>query len=109
MTLIPTKESFEKKKLMDELLRLEKSNKELTDWKESASRLLNDLDLQGIGKELNLPYGTDIALQVLPKIKEFVTMLEITLSFIEELKHHGIDKWSDEDKLRKLITKHKQL
>jgi len=36
---------------------------------------------------------------------EMLEMLQSCLSFIEELKNHGIDNWSDEGKLRALIKK----
>jgi len=40
--------------------------------------------------------------------RELVAMLERCLSFIDELKNHGITNWSEERELRDLITKHKQ-
>lgn len=90
-------------------------NKELQEWKESASKILNNIDLQKLGKLLEMQYGTAIDEQLLPSVirlveqnKEMLEMLESCLSFIEQLNGHGITNWSDEVKLRDLITKHKQ-
>ena len=42
---------------------------DLRAWKESAMRVLGGIQLQEIGKELNLPLGTDIGPQILPAIR----------------------------------------
>lgn len=42
----------------------------LYEWKQSAIKLLNDLDLQEIGKEMKLMPGQDIATKILPFIKD---------------------------------------
>lgn len=47
----------------------------LREWKLSAMRLLNDLDLQAIAKEMNLKPGEDIASKILPFIKELKSKL----------------------------------
>jgi hypothetical protein len=42
----------------------------LKEWKVSAIKLLNDLDLQEIAKEIGLKPGQDIVSKILPFIKE---------------------------------------
>lgn len=92
----------------------QEQNKELQEWKESASKILKNIDLQQLGKLLSMQYGTAIDEQLLPTVTklvedkhELVDMLESCLSFVEELKKHGITNWSDDRKLRELINKHK--
>ena len=51
-------------------------SKELLEWKEQMMKVHNELDLQGIGKALNLKLGTPIAPQVLPRIQQLIEMLE---------------------------------
>lgn len=41
----------------------------LREWKLSAMKLLNDLDLQEVAKEMNLKLGEDIVSKILPYIK----------------------------------------
>lgn len=93
----------------------QEQNRELQAWKESASKILHNIDLQKLGKLLDMQYGTAIDEQLLPHVtklvhhnRELVAMLERCLSFIDELKNHGITNWSEERELRDLITKHKQ-
>ena len=43
---------------------------ELERWKQQALTVLEELDLQEIGKELNVPLGESVAKQILPKLKE---------------------------------------
>lgn len=43
---------------------------ELTAWKESASKVFKNLDLQTLGKTLGIGLGEDISVNVMPKIKE---------------------------------------
>ncbi|OYD42311.1 hypothetical protein ACF3OC_08505 [Sphingobacterium cellulitidis] len=43
---------------------------ELQDWKESASKVFKNLDLQAIGKTLGIGLGEDVSTNVLPKINE---------------------------------------
>lgn len=45
------------------------SIKELKEWKDSAMNIFNQIDLQGIGKELNIPLGMSISDNLLEKIK----------------------------------------
>ena len=93
----------------------QEQKRELQAWKESASKILHNIDLQKLGKLLDMQYGTAIDEQLLPHVtklvhhnRELVAMLERCLSFIDELKNHGITNWSEERELRDLITKHKQ-
>lgn len=44
--------------------------KELQDWKESAKSILNAINLQECGKEMNLKPGVDIAAAILPWIRK---------------------------------------
>lgn len=44
--------------------------KELREWKRQALKVLNALDLQEIGKELNLTVGDSVAEHILPRIKK---------------------------------------
>lgn len=41
----------------------------LIEWKESAMRILTEIDLQAIGNELNLPLGSSVSENLLNKIK----------------------------------------
>lgn len=45
-------------------------------WKESALSVMNKVDLQEIGKELDLPLGTDIPPNILPGIRALQARLE---------------------------------
>lgn len=97
--------------LLSELKSIQKEVQDLIERKESVMKILNEIDLQGVGKVLGIKLGSSIAPQVLPKIKELVDqnrklveMLEGCKYFIEELKRHGIvDSWSDEEKLNGLL------
>jgi hypothetical protein len=42
---------------------------ELIEWKNSAIAVLNDIDLQAIGKELSIPLGESVSKDLLGKIK----------------------------------------
>lgn len=42
---------------------------ELIEWKNSAIAVFNDIDLQAIGKELNVPLGESVSKNLLRKIK----------------------------------------
>lgn len=46
-----------------------KDIEDLIDWKESASKILNEIDLQAIGKELNVPLGESVSFGLLDRIK----------------------------------------
>ena len=41
--------------------------------------------------------------QLIAHAPQMLEMLKSYLSFIDEIKAHGIEKWSDEDKLKQLI------
>jgi len=45
---------------------------ELIDWKESASKVFKNLDLQTLGKTLGIGLGEDVSTNVLPKVKELI-------------------------------------
>jgi hypothetical protein len=44
-------------------------------WKDEAMQVLGGLDLQAIGKELQIPLGTDIGPQILPAIRKYRALL----------------------------------
>lgn len=47
----------------------EKEITDLIEWKLSAIQVLNDIDLQSIGKELNIPLGESVSKNLLDRIK----------------------------------------
>ncbi len=55
--------------MKDYCLKLEQERNELKAWKEEAIQVMNRFQLQEIGKELELPLGSDIPSQILPEIK----------------------------------------
>ena len=76
--------------LTTEIMFLRERNEELSAWKESATQVMNDLNLQAIGDELGFKLGSSIAPQVLPAIKkmkdinaEMLCMLESRLKVFE--------------------------
>lgn len=62
--------------LETELQQANARERDLKDWKTSALDLLNKIDLQAIGKELNLPLGSDIASAILPSIRALKARLD---------------------------------
>ena len=88
---------------------------ELQDWKESASKVFKNLDLQAIGKTLGIGLGEDVSTNVLPKIKElqdqnaeFVANIQLLL---QSLDYDALGVMSEliiED-LKELLTKHNHL
>lgn len=42
---------------------------ELIEWKKSAQKIFNEIDLQTVGKELNVPLGESVSDNLLGKIK----------------------------------------
>jgi len=46
-----------------------KELEELKAWKEEATEVMNKLQLQEVGKDHQLPLGSDIPSQILPEIK----------------------------------------
>lgn len=49
--------------------------RELENWKESAMRELNNIDLQAVGKELGIKLGLSISSNILPEIKRVKELL----------------------------------
>jgi hypothetical protein len=58
---------------------------ELKNWKSEASKILDDLKLQEVGKELGLTVGTDIAPHILPGIQKLKNRLEKTRRYASEI------------------------
>jgi hypothetical protein len=52
------------------IVNLEAEIKELRKWKSEAMMVLSNADFQEVGKELNLPLGSDVPKNILPNIKE---------------------------------------
>jgi hypothetical protein len=59
-----------------------KERDELKAWKEEATEVMNKLQLQEIGKELQLPLGSDIPSQILPEIKRIKAILDEAISLL---------------------------
>lgn len=64
---------------------LKKQIQELTEWKESASKVFNNLDLQTLGKTLGIGLGKDVSINVLPKIKELQEQNSELVNVIKDL------------------------
>lgn len=45
---------------------------ELIEWKKSAQKIFNEIDLQAVGKELNVSLGESVSENLLGKIKDHV-------------------------------------
>ena len=60
----------------------EKELEELKAWKEEAIEVMNKLQLQEIGKELQLPLGSDIPSQILPEIKRIKAITDEAISIL---------------------------
>lgn len=82
---------------------------ELTAWKESASKVFKNLDLQAIGKTLGIVLGEDVSTNVLPKIRELqernaelVEMLERVLALAQ------CGNIVEAYKIEELLTKYKK-
>lgn len=87
----------------------------LTDWKESMMKVHSELDLQGIGTALELPLGSSIAPQVLPRIKELIEQnAELVANIqllLQSLDYDALGVMSEliiED-LKELLTKYNHL
>ena len=65
-----------------------KHNAELREWKESSMQIMADLDLQEIGKVLNLKLGSSISEQTLPAIKKLKADKVELLEALEKLRNH---------------------
>lgn len=89
---------------------------ELTAWKQSASKVFKNLDLQAIGKTLGIGLGEDVSTNVIPKIKELqeqnADLVEMLDKAMYELlmykKNYGLSsKLADE--ITELLTKYNHL
>lgn len=86
--------------------------KKFTDWKESMMKVHSELDLQGIAKALELPLGSSIAPQVLPKVKE---LIEQNAELVEMLRHVVYEYEQDERtyrtirEIKEVLTKYNHL
>lgn len=58
---------------------------ELTAWKESASKVFKNLDLQAIGKTLGIGLGEDVSVNVLPKVKELQEQNAELVEMLEDM------------------------
>lgn len=45
---------------------------QLLEWKESALKVMNNIDLQKVGKLLGVPLGQDISSQIIPSIEMLI-------------------------------------
>ena len=85
---------------------------ELQDWKESASKVFKNLDLQAIGKTLGIGLGEDVSVNVLPKIKE---IQEQNAGLVEILRHvvyeyqQGEKSYSTIREIKELLTRYYHL
>ncbi len=85
---------------------------ELTDWKESASKVFKNLELQAIGKTLSIGLGEDVSVNVLPKIKE---LHEQNAELVEMLRHvvyeyeQGESSYRTIMEIKELLTKYNHL
>src|SRR5690606_7124464 len=55
---------------------LEEELQELRAWKESASAVMNEMDLQAIGKKLGIGLGESISASIGPKIDELLERIK---------------------------------
>ena len=63
----------------------QKTKKELDElkaWKEEVTEVMNKFKLQEIGKELQLPLGSDIPSQILPEIKRIKAITDEAISLL---------------------------
>jgi hypothetical protein len=84
----------ENDQLRERVLSIDNERAELQRWKDGASKILDDLNLQEIGKKLGLTVGTDIAPRILPgiqKLKDLVGVLQnenrALLNTIRQINH----------------------
>lgn len=63
----------------------DKKIEQLEAWKEPASQVMNQIDLQAVGKELDVPLGEGIAPHILPGIQKMKDGLREQAARIEEL------------------------
>jgi len=85
---------------------------QLTAWKESASKVFKNLDLQTLGKTLGIGLGEDVSTNVLPKIKELQEQNAELVEMLKEIVLYDCDNYissGDIDKIKELLTKHNHL
>lgn len=54
---------------ISDLVEIQKEVQNLIEWKESAMKILNEIDFQAIGKELRIPLGESVSEKLLCKIQ----------------------------------------
>lgn len=86
---------------------------DLTAWKESASKVFKNLDLQAIGKTLGIGLGEDISVNVLPKIKELQEQNAELVLMLTEVRNRiqcgkSLTKTNHMVMIDLLLTKHKR-
>lgn len=57
-------------------------NKDLKEWKESASIIMNNIDLQKVGKLINVRLGDDISSEILPFIEKTLKQRDIMIELV---------------------------
>lgn len=81
---------------------MESKTLDLIRWKDEAQKVLSNLKLQEVGKELEIGLGEDIAINILPKIQEMkhkIIVLESVLSDVKKAVsripqlNHEWDNW----------------
>lgn len=63
----------------------QEQNKKLIAWTESASKILNNIDLQQLGKLLSMQYGSAIDKQLLPAVTKLVEQNKELVDMLEEM------------------------
>lgn len=61
---------------------------ELRDWKESATKILDKINLQEVGKVLGVGLGQDIAINILPEIKALKAENEMLREALDKIVNH---------------------
>jgi hypothetical protein len=87
-----------------ELSELLEENQQLKKWKQEAMTVFSQIDLQEIGKLLNIKLGTSVSEQLLPKFIELLEQRNEMLAMLERVDGYAtsFDKW---DELEQLIKK----
>lgn len=83
----------------------------LTAWKGEAKQVLNDLQLQALGRELGIPLGEEIAKQVLPRVLMLKVEMEGLIGMVEHMyaltEHFG--EWEEErSRMKEVIDKYNE-
>jgi len=82
---------------------------ELSDWKESASKVFKNLDLQTLGKTLGIGLGEDISTNVLPKVKELQEQNKELVKMLERVNGKSeIYEYGLREELEELLTKYQK-